>query len=166
MSVMNVNGRKFVPPGTHASLVLRNGQIVQGEIAKIYPNNKAEIRIGANRLVAEINTSLMVGKKYFFQVNDSGNQVIQLKVLGDSLAQNRKQNLAQLLERLGLKVNRQNVQLVNTLLTDKIPFNQQQLSQAVTLLESMPARTETLSLIKEMFVKRLPITNNVIRALN
>src|SRR5690625_4988946 len=137
MSIMNVNRGRFVPTNVEQPLVLRNGQIVQGEILKIHPQNKAEIQIGAHRLVAEINTSLMVGKKYFFQVNEASQQIVQLKVLGDSMKKNMEQNISQLLNKLGVMENKQAVQLLRTLLADKIPFNRQQLAQAIPLLNTV-----------------------------
>ena len=69
MTVMHVNRNKHTLPISNQPLVLRNGQIVQGEILKIYPDNKAEIRIGTHRFIAETNTPLVIGKRYFFQVS-------------------------------------------------------------------------------------------------
>lgn len=165
MTIMHVNRHKFTSPVTNQPLVLRNGQIVQGEIVKIYPENKAEIRIGTYRLIAEINTSLIVGKKYFFQVNESENQMIQLRVIGDAFKQNIEQNLLQLLDKLGLKTNRHVIQFLRTLLAEKIPFTRQQLQQANNILNSMNDKQEALPILQEMFVKRLPINENVFQAL-
>ena len=165
MTIMHVNRHKFTSPVTNQPLVLRNGQIVQGEIVKIYPENKAEIRIGTHRLIAEINTSLIVGKKYFFQVNESENQVIQLRVIGDAFKQNIEQNLLQLLDKLGLKTNRHVLQFLRMLLAERIPFTRQQLLQAINILNSMNDKQVALPILQEMFVKRLPINENVFQAL-
>src|SRR5690606_33031469 len=100
MTVMHVNRNKHTLPISNQPLVLRNGQIVQGEILKIYPDNKAEIRIGTHRFIAETNTPLVIGKRYFFQVSENQNQVIQLKVIADAMKQNVEQNLLQLLDKL------------------------------------------------------------------
>lgn len=168
MTVMHVNRNKHTLPISNQPLVLRNGQIVQGEILKIYPDNKAEIRIGTHRFIAETNTPLVIGKRYFFQVSENQNQVIQLKVIADAMKQNVEQNLLQLLDKLGLKANRQVMQFLQTLLNDKIPFTRQQLSQAMNILSSSSIINQDLvamDVLKEMFVKRFPINENVFRAL-
>ena len=166
MTIMNVNRGKFFTSSSHEQrpLVLRDGQILQGEIVRIYPNNKAEIQIGNHRLVAEINTSLVAGQKYFFQVHGTENQLVHLKVLGDSFKQNIEENVMQLLDKLGLKSNRPIVQFVQSLLTDKIPFNRHQLIQAISFIETSQIRN-SVPILKEMFVHRLPITENVFQAL-
>ena len=165
MTIMNVNRGKFFTSSSHEQrpLVLRDGQILQGEIVRIYPNNKAEIQIGNHRLVAEINTSLVAGQKYFFQVHGTENQLVHLKVLGDSFKQNIEENVMQLLDKLGLKSNRPIVQFVQSLLTDKIPFNRHQLIQAISFIETSQSRN-SVPILKEMFVHRLPITENVFQA--
>src|SRR5690625_6203442 len=62
-------------------LTFRDGQIVQGKILKLFPNNRAEIQIGNHKLVAEITTSLQINKQYFFQVQ-ADDSLIHLKEIG------------------------------------------------------------------------------------
>src|SRR5699024_8338084 len=66
---------------------LLEGKIIQVKITKIYPNNRAAIQIGNHKLIAEITTSLSVGKQYFFQVQKPDN--VQLRVLGEQHATNK-----------------------------------------------------------------------------
>lgn len=146
-------------------LTLRENQIIQGKITKIYPNNKAEIQIGGHKLVAEILTPLSVGKNYFFQVQEADH--IQLKVLGEQLQQPRGNGLSMeaLLNQLGLKLTKLNNSLVEQLVNDKIPFNKEQLEQAFSILKEAPDKMEAIKILKEMFMQKLPITASVYKGL-
>lgn len=144
--------------------VLRDGQIVEGKILKIHPNNRAEIQIGSHKMIAEVTTPLSVGRQYHFQVQTQDN-VVQLKVIGEHLKQDPKVNTAQLLQQLSLKATRANVDLLQQLMQDRIPFNQSQLLQATQVLDKAPIKSEAIQIIKEMLQTRMPITNNVFQAL-
>jgi len=144
--------------------VLRDGQIVEGKILKIHPNNRAEIQIGSHKMVAEVTTSLSVGRQYHFQVQANDN-VIQLKVIGEHLKKDPKANIAQLVQQLGLKPSKVNVAFVQQLMQERIPYNQTQLVQAAQILEKAPVKSEAMQILKEMFQTRMPITNNVFQAL-
>lgn len=156
--------RHAVVQRNNQPLNLRENQIVQGEITKIYPNNKAEIQIGNHKLIAEITTSLSVGKQYFFQVQASDH--IQLKVLGEQHASNKttKTDIEVLLQQLGLKVNKMNSTMIRQLTQDKIPFNQEQLSQAALLLSNATNKAEAIDMLKSMIARKLPITEAVFQA--
>src|SRR5699024_3598317 len=127
---------------------LREGQIIQGKITKIYPNNRAAIQIGNHKLIAEITTSLSVGKQYFFQVQKADN--VQLRVLGEQHA---------------IKTNKVNQTMIRQLIQDKIPFNKEQIHQAVSLLSKAGDKSEAIELIKNMITLKLPITDATFKAL-
>src|SRR5699024_4959171 len=140
--------------------VLRDGQIVEGKILKIHPNNRAEIQIGSHKMVAEVTTSLSVGRQYHFQVQANDN-VIQLKVIGEQMKQDQKANNSQLIKQLGLKHSKVNVAFVQQLMHERISLNQTQLVQAAQILEKAPVNSEAMQILKEMFQTRMPITDNV-----
>ena len=144
---------------------LREGQIIQGKITKIYPNNRAAIQIGNHKLIAEITTSLSVGKQYFFQVQKADN--VQLRVLGEQHATNKITNMdvALILQQLGLKANKVNQTMIRQLIQDKIPFNKEQIHQAVSLLSKAGDKSEAIELIKNMITLKLPITDATFKAL-
>lgn len=165
MTISNIRDAILQRTSATEATSLRNGQIVQGEILKIYPNNKAEIQIGGNKMIAEITTPLSVGRKYYFQVQAT-EQLIQLKVIGDHLKQGNNQNIMNLMNQLGVKVTRANTQFVHMLMNDKVPFNSEQLQQALQILDNSSNKNEAMSVLKEMLANRLPITNNVFQALS
>lgn len=144
---------------------LRTGQIIQGRILKLYPENKAEIQLGARRFVASLEVGLQAGAKYHFQVQ-SATDLIQLKVLGEELKGKGEIDISGLLKQLGLKQSKININLLNSLVQSKIPFDQQQISQAVNLLKDAPNKTEANQILAEMISKKLPIRESVFHALS
>lgn len=144
---------------------LRPGQIVQGKIVKLYPNNKAEIQLGSQKLVAQVKAPLTIGEKYHFQVQTTGD-VIHLKVLGEQLKGEERINVKHLLQQLGLKATKLNIALTNSVMNEKIAFDKNQLAEAFQLLEGSKTKEHTQSVLKDMIVAKLPITNSVLQALS
>ena len=106
MSIHHISkGRLFKL--TNSEQILKPGQIVQGRILKFFPSNKAQIQLGSQTMIAQLEASLAVGEKYYFQVQTT-DKVIHLKVLGDRLKIQAHSNVAELLKHLGLKENRTN----------------------------------------------------------
>src|SRR5699024_5292306 len=101
MAISEIVRNRFVS-SIKQGIQLRNGQIVQGKILKLFPNNRAQIQIGSQTLVAEITTALEVGNKYFFQVQHKKDQLVHLKVLSDHLGQ-KSSDINHLMELLGVK---------------------------------------------------------------
>lgn len=161
----SIRDRILQPTNVSQTPVLRDGQIVQGKILKIHPNNRAEIQIGQNKMVAEITTPLSVGRQYFFQVQTS-DQLVQLKVIGEHLRQDASENMMHLLQQLGLKATKVNMQFIQLLMNEKVPFNKSELQQALQLLDKSANKMEAIQTLKEMLLARLPLTNNVFQALS
>lgn len=148
------------------ALVLRDGQIVHGKVNKIYPNNRAEIQIGSTRVTAEIVAPLEVGKHYLFQVEQKGAQLIHLKVLGEQNASRIAQNVTELLEQLNIKLTRNNIQFAQMLIDMKIPFQRQQLVDALQLLSQVGFTKENRELVLKMIANQQPLTNPFFQALS
>ncbi|MGF7015909.1 hypothetical protein [Ornithinibacillus bavariensis] len=139
---------------------LRPGQIVQGKIVAIYPNNKAQIQLGTTLLIAQLEAALEVGAKYHFQVQE-GREIPQLKVIGEALRQSQLSNAESLLQQFGIKPTKGNAEFVELLLQQKIPFEKDQLQQAVLLLDRAGNRLLAQQVLLEMFSNRMPITPNI-----
>lgn len=148
-----------------SSLILRDGQIVQGKINKIYPNNQAEVQIGSHRLVAEIKAPLEVGERYIFSVGSRNDSVIQLQVIGNQISGVKSDNIVSLLAQLQIKINDTSIQFAQSLINDRIPFSKRDLIQALNLLESLGSSREIQSLLKQMIAQKLPLEENILRAL-
>jgi ABC-type uncharacterized transport system YnjBCD ATPase subunit len=149
------------------TLHLRTGQIIQGNIHKLFPNNKAQIQLGTNKLIAQLEASLEVGARYHFQVKSTDN-VILLKVLGDSLdsGHNSQMNYLHLLRQLGIKHTKLNQEFVGLLLQNKIPFDKGQLQNAIALLNAASDKGQAKMVLQDMILNKTPLTEALFQALS
>lgn len=146
-------------------LRLQEGQVVEGKIIKLYGKQRAEIKIGSTTLIAQIEASLSVGKSYYFQVQDMGGD-IYLKVLHELKGQAVTFNVHELMEQLQVRVTNTTLSLVETLISNGIPFNRQQLHDAIQLLQTSSVNQEiATTVLKSMLQQKLPITPSVFQAL-
>jgi len=150
---------------SEGKLVLRDGQVALGKVTKIYPNNRAEVQIGAHRIVAQIDTPLAVGERYIFQVDQKSEQLVHLRVLGTYNPEMNEASIRALLQQLQIRITDSAVQFVKSLVSERIPFNRTELSQALQLLNSLSKLENAPSIIKEMLQKRIPLSENIARAL-
>lgn len=150
---------------SEGKLVLRDGQVALGKVTKIYPNNRAEVQIGAHRIVAQIDTPLAVGERYIFQVDQKSEQLVHLRVLGTYNPEMNEASIRALLQQLQIRITDSAVQFVKSLVNERIPFNRTELSQALQLLNSLSKLENAPSIIKEMLQKRIPLSENIARAL-
>ncbi|MBP1968118.1 hypothetical protein J2Z83_000210 [Virgibacillus natechei] len=164
MSVYQVNGKRLTAMN-HSQLTLRPGQIIQGKILKLYPDNKAQIQLGSEKMIAQLEASLTTSGKYHFQVQTT-DQIIHLKVLGEQLKNQERANVTHLMQQLGLKINKSNTALMQTLINEKIPFEKNQLVQAFRLLDGSQNKKEAQQVLKDMITNKLPITDSVFQALS
>ncbi|PAV29984.1 hypothetical protein CIL05_08895 [Virgibacillus profundi] len=164
MGIHNVTGERLAKI-VKSQQSLRAGQIIQGEILKIYPDNKAQIQLGAQKMVAQLEASLMIGEKYHFQVKTT-DDVIHLKVLGDRIKGSDTANTINLIKQLGLGSSKVNTAFIQTLLNEKIPFDKNQLVKALQLLNGNAKNTnQTQQILKEMILRKLPMNDSVFQAL-
>lgn len=147
-------------------LTLRDGQVVRGKIAKLFPGNKAEVQIGSHRLIAEILTPLRAGDSYYFQVNHNESDLIRLQVISESLHYSARQSIEQLLQTLGVKISRQTLQFADHLMNERIPFDRAQLRSALQLLDRVGFTSENRAIVTDIISRQLPLTETVFRALH
>src|SRR5690625_2873940 len=131
---------------------IKTGQIIQGKILKLYPNNKAQIQLGSQIMVAQLEASLAVGERYHFQVG-AADDLIHLKVIGEHLKNRPQTNITELLQVLGLKVSKGNIDFVQNLINEKIPFDRANLAQAFSLLDGAKNKSESQQVLKEMIMQ-------------
>lgn len=165
MNIDHINQRLTNIKGSGSTTSLRNGQIVRGEVLKLYPGNKAMIQVGSKTLVAQLGVSLTLGDRYHFQVQMT-DEAIYLKVLGDKLKQQSVKSSSNLLKQLGLKTTKDNIALIQSLISDTIPFNIEQLKRAFNILEKESNKDQARNTLKNMLTADLPITKSIFDALN
>lgn len=88
MSIYKLTGEKLAKV-TQTEQRLRPGQIVQGKILKIFPENKAQIQLGGQNMIAKLEAALSIGNTYHFQVQTS-DEMIYLKVLSEYIKNKQK----------------------------------------------------------------------------
>ena len=164
MTISEVLRNRFKSTEKQSVIMLRNGQIVQGKILKLYPGNRAKIQINGTKMIAEIGTPLRAGDTYFFQVEQAKDQLIHLKVISD-FVKNEQQNISNLVTGLGVSLSRPIASFVKLLINEKIPFEPAQLTSAIHLLDKNGYHFDTLQIVKEMIANRLPMTDGVYQAL-
>lgn len=160
--VGNIMARARVPETNGQTL--RPGQIIQGDIIKIYPDNKALIQLGGQKMVAQLEASLNLGERYHFQVQ-AGDDMIHLKVLSQQVTAQDKTSVTNLLNQLGIKENKLTSELVKSLIQSNIPFEKSQLIKALPLLADANNKIEATLVFKNMIANKLPITNAVFQAM-
>lgn len=144
--------------------VLRPNQIVQGQIVKLYPENKALIQIGGKQHVAQLDIPLSIGEKYFFQVQDE-TEYVHLKVLGDAIKQSAATNIDQLLSRLGLSNDRSAKQLVQYLMQEQTPFDSQTIKRLAPMLKTSKQPERALNIMNQMINQQYPLTREIFQSL-
>lgn len=144
---------------------LREGQILQGKILKIYPDNKAQIMLNGRQMVAQLKASIEVEGKYLFQVESTG-EMIHLKVIGEEHTKRGADNFEHLLSRFGLHPSRKQTELLQRLLKEGIPFTGPQIKSAARLMSQGRSNLNEQQILVDMIAKKLPVTENVFQALS
>ncbi len=164
MHFSKVSNMPSLNPIRNGPVPLRSGQIIQGKVLKLYPENKAEISLGGNRFVAKLEVGLELGARYHFQVVANAS-MLQLRVLGDQLKREETTNLLKLLKSLGIKSSKQNLQLLQLITNYAIPFDKAELQSAIQLLKGEKNSRLASMILFEMILKKLPITESTFQSL-
>lgn len=136
------------------------GQIFQGRVLKIYPNNVATLSIQGRNVTAHLETALVAGERYWFEVQ-SRSAIPRLKVLND-----RSANAEQLRASLGIATTKISSIVLERLIARQIPFTRRTLVDGISLLERLQAfDVKSINLLIEMIERGLPLKREVFQAL-
>ena len=163
MSIHKIQHPLFVKRATNSSIHLKEGQIVKGKVMKLYSNHRAEIRIGTTTLIAQLETSLSVGKDYYFQVQEKNNQIYLQVAQGER--HGKISNLQSLMKQMQIKETSMNTLFLEKLITNGIPFNRAQLVQAIKLLQASPEREIAMDVLQYMIENKFPMVHSIFQAL-
>ncbi|QGQ46874.1 hypothetical protein [Metabacillus sediminilitoris] len=153
----------------HNQLALKENQIVMGQVLKHFPEQKALIQVGNTKLVAQLETSIDVMRKYWFKVKGSEQSVMNLKIV-KQVEGNNHIHLAAAKDLLSLfqqQTSKENMMLTNEFIKENIPITKEQLMTAASLLNKMPKsdRMEAIQTIITAIKKDFPLTEVVVRSL-
>ncbi|WP_227935793.1 hypothetical protein [Alkalihalobacillus deserti] len=144
------------------TLSLSAGQLFQGRITKIFPNNVAALSATGMQLTARLEAALTVGQRYWFEVKDATG-LPRLKVLDDNnmRREGASANTAteKLLQQLGLSPSKAMESFVSQLTALKTPFSKEALLNGFQVLTELnQLNEEGYQSIAKMSQKQLPIT--------
>lgn len=150
-------------PAAAQKTTFRPGQIVSGKVMKHFPGQTAEVQIGGQKVIAQLETALSAGARYWFQVQPAEGQ-IHLKVL-ETAAGNSAATPDGLLGQLQLSVSKENLSLVSFFQSERLPITKEVFKLAAEWLQGNNSEQTSLLAMKEMLSRQLPFTKNVFNAI-
>ena len=146
------------------ALTFKPGQIFNGKILKVFPNSVATLQVGSQKVVAQLEASLVANEKYWFQVQ-SGEGKVRLKLMGK--VENKGQNevsLSGLMKELSIPLNKENAEVIRFFLKENLPISKDILQQTVSLLKESNANQAGLEAIKYLVMNELTLTKITFQA--
>lgn len=147
------------------SLTFRQGQIFTGKVLKLYPNQIAEVQVGAQKVIAQLETPLSVNDRYWFQVQ-AGEGKIHLKVLETPSGNGKLPIVEGLLKQMNLSISKNNIYLLQFFLKERLPIMEDIIQLSSKWLEASDSFQEGLKALKIMLSKQLPFTRDVFHSLS
>jgi hypothetical protein len=143
----------------------RPGQIINGKIVKLYPDQVAQVQIGNQIMVAQLEAPLSANERYWFQVQ-SGEGKVHLKVISSS-GEDKGQsgNLSKILAEFSMQPTKENLELVRFFIKEQLPVNSDLLKQASEWLKAADSRSAGQDAIKMMLTRGIPVTRSAFDAL-
>lgn len=150
-------------------LLLKENQIVMGQVLKLFPEQKALIQVGSSKLIAQLETSINPFEKYWFRVKGTEQQGVSLKMMKQLEGNNKSQQSVaiDLLSLFQQRSSKENVMLVNKLLNENIPITKEQVVAATEILKhtSKKEMPNVVNAIISSMKKQLPITIGVVKSI-
>lgn len=148
--------------------VLKEGQMVYGQLKQMLPGQRAEVQIGSEKWTARLEMPMRAGDSYYFQVQATKPE-IQLKVVAGPLQQHDGQgtSIAPLIDAMKLPKSDAVAALLSYVVKQKLPLSIEDLQKVSKWLESLsPAsRSEALPVLKSMIELKLPLSESIFRTL-
>ena len=149
-------------------LTLNEGQMVHGQIKKLFPGQMAEVQIGNQKMIAKLEVPMKAGESYYFQVK-SVQPEFQLKIISGPTvaAEGKGHQLNKLMEAMQLPKTTEMKVLLSFVMKNKIPMTREGLLQVETLLRNVSpaAMNDALTSIQKMAELKLPFTESMFRSI-
>ncbi|WP_226643926.1 hypothetical protein [Mesobacillus subterraneus] len=143
----------------------RPGQIINGKIIKLYPEQVAEVQIGNQKMIAQLEAPLSANERYWFQVQP-GEGKVHLKVVGKG-AEDKGQpaSLAKILGEFSMQPTKENMDLVRFFIKEQLPVNRELLKLASEWLSMVDSRSVGQDALKMILTRGIPVTQAAFEAL-
>jgi hypothetical protein len=143
----------------------RPGQIVSGKVAKLFPNQTAEVQIGAHKVIAQLEAPLSADNRYWFRV-EPGEGLLRLRVMESVKGQSNGAAAESLLRQLGMQVSTENKILIQYFLKEQLPITGETLRMASEWVSESKSAAEGLRTVRELIIRQLPFSKGVFSALS
>ncbi|MGI8384479.1 hypothetical protein [Robertmurraya sp. P23] len=134
----------------------RAGQVFQGKVLKLFPNQTAEVQVGSQKVIAQLEIPLSAGERYWFQVQQGEGQV-RLKVLTEGKGTGNA-NLEGLLKQFSIPETKTSIAILRFFLSEQLPITKESISMANSLFQGKTVTKEDLEAIKQLISRELPLT--------
>lgn len=134
----------------------RAGQVFQGKVLKLFPNQTAEVQVGSQKVIAQLEIPLSAGERYWFQVQQGEGQV-HLKVLTEGKGTGNA-NLEALLKQFSIPETKTSIAILRFFLKEQLPITKESISMATSLFQGKTMTKEDLEAIKQLISRELPLT--------
>lgn len=143
----------------------RPGQIINGKIIKLYPEQVAEVQIGSQKMIAQLEAPLSANERYWFQVQP-GEGKVHLKVIGSG-AEDKGQpgSMAKMLGEFSMQPTKENIELVRFFIKEQLPVNRELLKLASEWLSMVDSRSAGQDALKMILTRGIPVTQAAFEAL-
>lgn len=158
----------------HSKMVkFKAGQVFQGKVNKLYPNQTAAIQMGGLKLHAKLESGLTTNTNYWFQVQPN-KEMVELKVIDSSVHDKQsvadhstslKQANQQLLAKFGIPKNKATQQLSEHLIKAQIPFTKEEILLAHSWLKEVTNQQKANISIQLMLEKGMPFTKEIFNSM-
>ncbi|WNS77157.1 hypothetical protein RRV45_09280 [Bacillus sp. DTU_2020_1000418_1_SI_GHA_SEK_038] len=145
------------------SLVLRPGQIISGKVMKLFPNGIAEVLVGSNKVIAQLEAPLSVNERHWFQVQ-SGEGKVHLRVLEANGGNGTDATSESVLKELALPNSKVNTTLLQFFQNKHLPITKETVHIAAQWLKGK-ILSDGLKVLDAVLSKQLPFTKNVFNSL-
>ena len=137
---------------------LRPGQIINGKIIKLYPDQIAEVHIGSQKMIAQLEAALSANERYWFQVQP-GEGKVHLKVIASGADDGRQtDNLTRVLGEFSIPATKENIEMLRFFIKEQLPINSEILQQASEWLKGANPRSAGMEAVKMLLTRGLPLT--------
>lgn len=157
---------KFHRMESAKSLPFRSGQVIYGSVEKINDQHRALVKIGQETVLAEMQTPLSEGGRYWFQLLAEHETVrLQLIAKSETAGDEAGINHAVLHLTKSWGLPREAQPLLRFLLQKQLPVVKEEVLQATKWLIATKETEMNLRAIQWMYTNQLPLTEDVFQAI-
>ena len=151
----------------HSKMTFQPGQILNGKIIKLFPNGIASLQVGSQKMVAQLEASLDVKHRYWFQVQP-GDGKVKLKVIGivpESRSSQDGTPITGLMNELSISTKDVKEETIRFFLKEQLPINKEIIQSSAGFLKESNSLQDGHEAIKLILQRQLPMTKETFHAI-